>query len=308
MSSKAKIYLYKKGNECKEITGGWDISYSVENPVKATKEIDSIRFSGNGSLLSGSKGSLATAKAIQLNSFSKLYFDVETTLCTLHSEGVDFGVTNNRENVFLGSAVRKTRIGRETLYCDIKTNTTGYPTLNMLCDKKGECVVYLHNAYFETNDDLIEVQSNTRSVGNILFSINDLGLVNVKKVEVFVNNQLSEIYNSDFKDIAYTVDESKLTIGDNKVSIRATYTQANNIDEVAEEVVIYKYNATPLPQGATFTDAVDRVKLITNSREIERETLKNILISKNVPVLETDKMSTLIDKVSLLTYVAPPTT
>ena len=62
-----------------------------------------------------------------------------------------------------------------------------------------------------------------------------------------------------------------------------------------------------LPTTSSLKDVIDRQELLNNSIEIQKNNLKNILVSKNVEIAEEEnKLSNLIDKVNELGDAPPP--
>lgn len=137
---------------------------------------------------------------------------------------------------------------------------------------------------------------------NIEFSVTKLGQEVINKVEVLQDNVVSETYTDNYGKLSYTVDKELCVIGNNDITIRVTYD--DNYTE--EKVITYKQVAPPLPQETPLLDTVERVKLLTELKQTEKDTLSSILTSKNVEVSEEDKMSDLIGKVDLLGSAPPP--
>ena len=66
-------------------------------------------------------------------------------------------------------------------------------------------------------------------------------------------------------------------------------------------------NIEKLSSSSSLKDLVDRQELLTNNIEEQKNTLKEILISKNVEVADSEnKLSILIDKVGLFDEYIPP--
>ena len=152
--------------------------------------------------------------------------------------------------------------------------------------------------YLETKENILTINSQTND--NITFSANDLGLVTISKIDVLVNGIVSQTYTDNYSNLSYTVDKSLYCIGNNNIEIRVTYSQGDDITETVSEYLTYKYGVSQLPLETPLLDTVERVKLLTKSKQNEKNMLSNILTSKNVEVSEEDKMSDLIGKVNML--------
>lgn len=137
---------------------------------------------------------------------------------------------------------------------------------------------------------------------NIEFSVTKLGQEVINKVEVLVNGIVSETYSDNYDSINYLIDTELCVIGNNDITIRVTYD-----DLYTEELSLtHKVTVDELPLETPLLDTVERVKLLTKSKQNEKNMLSNILTSKNVEISEEDKMSDLIGKVDLLGDAPPP--
>lgn len=179
---------------------------------------------------------------------------------------------------------------------------TGY---NAIIDEFKICNYALCDGDFEVptkpyNSIKINILSQTAT--NINFSVIKLGQETINKVEVLINGTVSETYTDNYDNINYLIDTELCTIGNNDITIRVTYD--DNYTE--EKVITYKQVTPPLPLETPLLDTVERVKLLTKSKQNEKDMLSSILTSKNVEVLEEDKMSDLIGKVDLLGDAPPP--
>ena len=142
----------------------------------------------------------------------------------------------------------------------------------------------------------IIINKTNQTDTNIEFSIEKLGQETINKVEVLINNSLSETYTDNYDSIDYVIDTELCDIGENNITIRVTYD-----DVYTEELLLsYFYKPNSLPLETPLLDTVERVKLLTKLKQAEKNMLSNILTSKNVEVAEEDKMSDLIGKVDLL--------
>lgn len=142
----------------------------------------------------------------------------------------------------------------------------------------------------------ITINKTNQTDTNIEFNIEKLGQETINKIEVLVNGTVSETYTDNYDNINYLIDKELCSIGNNKITIRVTFD-----DIYAEELSLtHKVTVNPLPLETPLLDTVERVKILTKSKQNEKDMLSSILTSKNVEVTEEDKMSDLISKVDLL--------
>lgn len=142
----------------------------------------------------------------------------------------------------------------------------------------------------------ITINKTNQTDTNIEFNIEKLGQETINKVEVLVNGIVSETYTDNYDNIDYLIDAELCNIGNNDITIRVTFD-----DVYTEELLLtHKVTIDKLPIETPLLDTVERVKLLTKSRQNEKTMLSSILTSKNVEVSEEDKMSDLIGKVDLL--------
>lgn len=144
------------------------------------------------------------------------------------------------------------------------------------------------------NSITINVTNQTNT--NIDFNVSKLGQETINKVEVLVNSAVSKVYTDNYDSIDYLIDKELCAIGNNDITIRVTF------DDIYTEELSLTHKATidELPLETPLLDTVERVKLLTKSKQSEKDMLSSILTSKNVEVSEEDKMSDLIGKVDLL--------
>ena len=111
-------YLYNKGNECTDLTGGWAAtatkpsgSGSTAVSPAVTKDTNSITISlTSGSEVGFKIGYLATAKSIDLTNYSKI-----TTNVTKLSVAGEIIVSNSKASGFPKTATMKLRVGANVL-------------------------------------------------------------------------------------------------------------------------------------------------------------------------------------------------
>lgn len=311
-NSKAKIYLYKEGNECESITGGWKdlLLRNQGGTITRTKEVDHLKVSTNITVAYPTNGGYVTSNTINFNKdvlSSELYYRYSlkrsTTNTTYYS---NFALatysdisTNNKEIL--------TRYETYTT-CEVGDNLIGNVDISNVQDvyvgfnaghnnSTSETKVY--EVYLETKENVISI--NSQDTSSINFSCNNLdNLITVTKAEVYINNKLSKTYENNFDNLTYNIDNSLCSIGKNNISIKATYTQGDDISETVEEILTHVVIVNNLPTTSSLKDVIDRQELLNNSIEIQKSNLKNILVSKNVEVEEENKLSNLIDKVNEL--------
>lgn len=301
MSSKAKIYLYKEGNECESITGGItdaDMLDSTGNHWKVngtlTKNENSIHIQ-TGSTTTSVKFA-RTKNLISLTKFRDLYINVLNTTeystdkftCLLVSKTLDIG---NSASGFTRNVNTK---GLNKL--DISDKTESYYVATRVLNNSS--VLEFDYIYLETNENVISI--NSQNISSINFSCNNLdNLITITKAEVYINNKLSETYEDNFENLTYTIDNSLCGIGKNNITIKVIYTQGDDIYETVEEILTHTVTVNNLPATSSLKDVIDRQELLNNSIEVQKSNLKNILVSKNVELAEDEnKISNLIDKVA----------
>ena len=148
----------------------------------------------------------------------------------------------------------------------------------------------------------INITITNKDSSKIDFNISKLGQEVVNKVEVLVNNVVSKTYNN-IGDLTYNIDNNLCCIGNNNIIIRVTYD--DNYTE--EEILTHTVTVDNLPTTSSLKDVMDRQELLNSSIEVQKNNLKNILISKNLEITEDEnKLSVLIPRVSELGEIAPP--
>ena len=142
------------------------------------------------------------------------------------------------------------------------------------------------------NSISINVTNQTRD--KIDFNISKLGQEVVNKVELLVNNQVSKTYAS-IGDLTYNIDKSLCIHGINKLKIKVTFDN----DYTEEKEITFISSIDKISTTSSLKELIDRQEELTNSIEVQKNTLKSILESKNVDVSEGEnKLSILIDKVN----------
>ena len=302
--TKAKIYFYKEGNECLTLSGGWVVGRNTSAAGSQTKNADHIYIEAMG--VSDNDRSFRTTNKIDTTKFSNIYVEWKNTGLNAASNETNISFTT-AENGFswVDVLVIKTITGSfskriTNVPIEISGDVTeGYLRLGAVfrhnASPSRSSQVYMYNVWLETIEDLIQISSQTKD--NIEININDFGLLNIISVEVLINSILSETYVDDNSHINYSIDKSLLVPGCNKITIRVTYTQGDDIVEVLDEVLDYENIIPPLlPQNPMY-DTIEKIKSINDIRKIEKSMLKDILTSKDIVVTEEDNIFDLINKI-----------
>lgn len=73
-----KLWLYREGDECEEVTGGWVLSYgdAGQQSTTLTKNADSMYISYTSGAGAGKSGGCGTKNLIDLTEYSKCYAEV----------------------------------------------------------------------------------------------------------------------------------------------------------------------------------------------------------------------------------------
>lgn len=301
---KAKIYFYKEGNECLTLSGGWVVGRNTSAAGSQTKNADHIYIEAKG--VSDNDRSFRTTNKIDTTKFSNIYVEWKNTGLNAASNetNISFATAENGFS-WVDVLVIKTITGsfsKRITKVPIEISgdvTEGYLRLGAIfrhnASPSRSSQVYMYNVWLETIEDLIQISSQTKD--NIEININDFGLLNIISVEVLINSILSETYVDDNSHINYSIDKSLLVPGCNKINIRVTYTQGDDIVEVLDEVLDYENIIPPLlPQNPMY-DTIEKIKSINDIRKIEKSMLKDILTSKDIVVTEEDNIFDLINKI-----------
>ena len=299
MSSKARIYLYKEGNECESITGGWNI-------VKTNAAAHVVGVLDK-------KENYMSVISSSVNNISNVYTRNKINLV---NQVVYGEIYDNNKPLFS----YKTHLLTNTDYNSNEfTNKVSYENITDLQIKNvpitDNSYVMFHapatsfkikNVWVELGQNVISI--NSQDTSSINFSCNTCdNLISITKAEVYINNQLSKTCNDNFDNITYDIDKNLCSAGANNIKIKVTYSQGDDIYETVEEVLTHTNAVNNLSTSSSLKELIDRQELLTNSIEVQKNTLKSILESKNVEVLEEEnKLSILINKVNEFDDYAPP--
>lgn len=304
--AKAKIYFYKEGNECLTLSGGWVVGRSTSASGSQTKNDDHIYIETMG--VSDNDRSFRTTNKIDITKFSNIFVEWKNTGLNTTSTETNISITT-AENGFswvdvlviktITNSFSKRITNVPITYEDV---TEGYlrfgANFRHNASPSRSSQAFMYNVWLESVEDLIDVTSQTDDV--IEADINDLGILDIISVEVLVNGIISETYIDDFSHINYSIDKSLLVPGYNKITIRVTHSQGDEIVEITDEVIEYENNLPSLlPQNPIY-DTIEKIRTINDIRKVEKIMLKDILTSSGVEVSEEDNISNLIDKIRQL--------
>ena len=190
------------------------------------------------------------------------------------------------------------------VYCIGRSDIRGFG-----CDAKLSNIrisnIYRHTEDFTPPSKLyssININVINKDFAKVDFNISKLGQETINKIEILVNNVLSKTY-ANIGDLTYNIDKSLLFNGNNKIKIKVTFDN----DYSEEKEIDYEYVINNLPTSSNLKELIDRQELLTNSIEVQKNTLKSILESKNVVVSDSEnKLSILIQKVGELGEIILP--
>lgn len=118
-------FLYKTGDECIDITGGFISSpYTLAGtPVSVIKNSDNMQLNPNGM---GRHTTLSHNTAIDLAKYKSIYFDIEVVSTLGGNQWPRLGLsTNNNQNDYgVGEVTIENTVGRKLYYIDL-TDKTG---------------------------------------------------------------------------------------------------------------------------------------------------------------------------------------
>ena len=302
-NSKAKIYLYKEGNECSSTTGVWE-------------KYNSSVINSGGNLIITSSSTTARGMACPSNIFNfSLYStlcmkDLDISMSSVSNSGVDFRIGSEKlplgnsgyaQYILLNSNVGAYKLDLYSLDVSDLLDNCYINICKNASSSNVSATVSFSQLYLETKENVISI--NSQNTSSVNFSCNNLDdLITITKSEVYMNGILSKSYTNNFDNLTYNIDNSLCGIGNNQIKIKVTYTQGDDIYETVEEVLTYTSTEKGgLPTSSSLKELIDRQELLTNSIEEQKNTLKSILESKNVEVSDSEnKLSILIDKVNEL--------
>ena len=321
--NKAKIWLYKEGNECSSVTGGWDFKVLYNYTSYETSKNDGVL---HAKVLSGNnaggttKLNIYTKNLIDIQYFGDIVYDIEgfidsSTYARLScymsktygnlgtgggiSNGTGFGTIPNSIDGRTYVTV-PTDIDNGSYYCCVYIDADGNST-------KPSHYVNVYNIYSFLDVDVINIQS--QDVTSINFKLNNFdNLITFTQVDILVNGRVIQTYTENLDSITYEFDESLMNPGNNMISIQATYTQGDGIYEVAELTSNKPYfkpieefdRIIGLPATANLRDLIDRLDVVKTINYSIISQMKMMLESKGYVVGDNPRLSTLVKMFSQL--------
>lgn len=236
MSNKARVYLYKEGNECTTVSGGWGSAsggtYEGESTgtISYKKESNRINIRIVANSLTGHAYSIYNNKVIDFTPFNYVYMDADIG----HNDQWDRGylyVVNSSKNSTYASYTLKasTDLERQIFTFDVSAAGTGYIRLNpntVINGRYGEIILY--NCYMESTEDVISISNNDRNSFTARFN-NLNGVITLTGAKVLINGNVVKTYTGDVTSITYNYDKTLMNYGENTISVQASYKDKNNI-------------------------------------------------------------------------------
>jgi hypothetical protein len=323
MSAKAKIWLYKNGIECASITGGWsERNFNSYGGSYYLKTETYLEYGDNSS--DWGVGGFSTINKIPFGLFDTM--TIKYGICGCSTGCIN---SNFNDNVYAYLATNDSETGLSNLKTihTIKRDpphegslvnefNINVKTINPACialyagttySGKDTSVCRLYYAYLTSSDDVIVI--NEHDDEKITLSLNDIsGLINITQIDILSNNVIIDTFNENINtDFEYIFDYAKLYLGDNKISVRVTYTQGDDIYESIEilsEKQIYRgidvddfTHLEQLPLNASLIETVNRINEVDKIIDVLYGLLRDILHDKEI---EVDDDIKLLDMVPLL--------
>jgi hypothetical protein len=121
----------------------------------------------------------------------------------------------------------------------------------------------------------------------------------VNKIDVYINSLLSKTYNENFSYNEYTIDKSLYGICDNEITVDIFYDQSG-VNKKVKRTLVKPYNVSYLLSTDDIVKVNERLKILVNTKNIEKKNLIKILNNKNFNLNETNKMIDIIKLVEQL--------
>lgn len=307
MSNKAKIYLYKEGNECATISGGWTYSNGTWGDSSAN-----FSFNKNSNCLA------ITVTGVN-NTHTFLSFKPSTlekiTNINISQFCIDMyskheGASGN--NIFSELYVNGTKTffnqehARQTYSFAISKLNDCYYKITNRFDPGYRVWANIYNAYIITSDDIITVPSQNQ--GSIFINLNSLGnLISFKNLTLSWNGKVLNTYNdisATDTDIEYALNDSDMFYGDNEVTVQVKYNQGDGLpDETL--TMIYAYNKSvvletvdeqipDLIANTSPREFLDRIYMVNDVIDKYRNNMYKLLEYKGFQVEENLRLNDLI--------------
>ena len=200
-------FLYKLGNECKDITGGFiSCPYALAGTsVNVIKNSDNMQLSPNGI---SKYTTLSHNNAIDLTEYKRIYFDIEVPSTLGGNQWVRLGLstTNNSNDYGVGEVSVKNQIGRKLYYIDLD-NKSGLAFVKAHINSGANAIspftsMKIYNIWLEKTIEKIPISSNlaksveyVENIKNEVYSLRIKLINNLinKGVECSVSDKLTEL-------------------------------------------------------------------------------------------------------------------
>lgn len=138
------IMLYNQGNECVDVTGGWELWHNYSAIATEQKNIDHIYIKSAYQQTTYGFVFAATATPVDLTGYNKLHFEVIAPTSNA-SDYSDYGISEERVDMYWGNNVASGVFGRFNTRTDIVLDITAFSGLhyiNTLVDVGNELYIY----------------------------------------------------------------------------------------------------------------------------------------------------------------------
>ena len=185
MSSKAKIYLYREGNECSAITGGWEQgSKSIGTFSKSSNSFD---FNVNYVKAVKSWNVAQSINLIDFSKFDRVLYDVflsssyEGFKSSFYIAGCNPKLDTYDDVANSKWRVTTSDIGTINSFLEFECNSSAYITIGFTIweNQSSNLTANFKNIYLETKENVISI--NSQNTSSINFSCNNLdNLITIK--------------------------------------------------------------------------------------------------------------------------------
>lgn len=300
MTKTLKIYFYKNGNECTNLTGGWHCTAGT-----ITRNSDHFFIAPN----STSHCRVYMANKYDLTGIKRLGVKMETLqMHASNSQGFYYGTSTTQAPVttdFTDKAGWK-ELGYKEHYLTLTKNGSLYVAIDVYnAAGSNHYNVNLYELWAETEEDAIRIHSQDDSSINFTCEIVNK-LLTIVNVEIYINDKLAKVYDDgNYNNLTYDIDKSLCDSGYNFIKIKINYTQGDTIETIEEAYSLYvpidELPTTNLSTDTALKEIFDRYQQLLHNIKQQKNMLKTILQNKNVEIAENeDKLSTLINKVNEL--------
>ena len=305
--AKAKIYIYKIGEDVSTngfLGGGISPTTSYAYVTTNTSGLN-VRTSNTGIAYNGA----STNNSISFNKdiFESLIVEVKSVGFGAGPTEVFITATTTRfpknKTYVYGTILTSSPTSNKFVYNLNKSTQSLYLNIGHIktTDSYTSFNMNLGNIYFLTRGDILTINSYIEDTIN--FSVDNLNIVNILKVDILINNEVVETYTDNLSDVIYKINKELCVIGENNIEVRVVYSQGGNIIDTVSEYFTYNHSVPQLQNTTPLIDVSNTLKTIVKTNIFEYEKLKSILLSKSVNIAEDDKMLDLILKVGNLSKV-----